>query len=162
MGVKKFNPRRVSADRDYLSDKQMRAAYRNYMYRYETQEAKMIRRGERMNDEMLSFGSYKATRRAFVEDLQSKGKRVININQSIVSEQQYEFSRTQARGIRDIAESYDIEPLKGQSILSLRSGQAIRNEDLSLINNALKEQHPDWTGSQRARFITDNIFADSE
>ena len=161
MGVKR-NPRRISSEREYLSPKQMRAAYRNYMNRYEAQEAKMLRRGERMNDEMMTFGSYKATRRAYVEDLQSRGKRVININQSIVSDQQYEFSRLQARGIKDIAETYNIENLKDQSILKLRSGQAIRNEDLSLINNALKEAHPDWTGAQRARFITDNVFADSE
>ena len=161
MGVKK-DSRRITFEKDYLSPKQMRAAYRNYMYRYEVQEQKMLRRGQRMNDEMMTFGSYKATRRAYVEDLQSRGKRVININQSIVSDQQYEFSRLQARGIKDIAESYGIESLKDQSILRLRSGQSIRNEDLSLINNALREQHPDWTGAQRARFITDNVFADSE
>lgn len=141
-----------------LSVKQMKNAYRNYVKRYNVQRSKMARRGLKMYDEhKLTYSEYKMNRRALVEQMKSEGKRIININQTIASTQQYEFSLEQAKGLRKAGEELDLE-LSNESILQLRSGRDVRNEELSLINNALKDKYPDMTGTQRAKWITDNIF----
>lgn len=143
-----------------LSKKQMYNAYRNYLQRYNTQAEKMVRRGTYMHDDKLTYNEYKMVRRAKVEELRDSGRRVININQTIVSEQQYEFSMSQAKGLREAGKELGLE-FEGESLMKLRGGRDIRNEDLSLINNALKDKYPDLSGVQRAQWIKDNIFGDS-
>jgi len=143
-----------------LSKKQMYNAYRNYLSRYVKQEAKMIRRGTSMHDDKLTYSEYKMVRRAKVEELKAAGRPVWNINQTIVSEQQYEFSMSQAKGIREASAKLGVD-LGEQSLMEIRGGRDIRNEDLSLINNALKDKYPELSGVGRAKWIKDNIFGDS-
>ena len=143
-----------------LSKKQMYNAYRNYLSRYVKQEDKMIRKGTAMHDDKLTYNEYKMVRRAKVEQLREAGRPVININQTIVSEQQYEFSMAQAHGLREAGRELGLD-FQTESLMKLRGGRDIRNEDLSLINSALKEKYPDLSGVGRAQWIKDNIFGDS-
>lgn len=144
-----------------LSKKQMERAYKNYQDRYEAQAQKMRNKGLAMHDKReLTFSEYKMTRRAFVDELRAAGRPIININQTIVSKQQYEFSMEQARGIREAGSKLGLD-LQSQSLVSIRGGRKVRNEDLSLINNALKEEYPQLSGVERAQWIKENIFGDS-
>lgn len=144
-----------------LSKKQMYNAYRNYLSRYVTQANKMVRKGTYMHDDKLTFNEYKMVRQAKVDELREKGKPIININQSIVSEQQYEFSMEQARGLREAASELGLD-FQEESLMKIRGGRDVRGEDLTAINNALKMKYPLLSGTERAQWITDNIFGDSE
>lgn len=140
-----------------LSTKRQYKAYQNYLERYYTQKAKMERRGTYMYDpHVMSFDDYLTARDSLIEEGQE-----ININQTIVSKQQYEFTREQGRALKDVGEKLGLE-IGSENLMNLRGGGAIRNEDLSLINEKLKELYPGWTGLQRAEYITDNIFFGSK
>lgn len=147
-----------------LSKKQMYNAYRNYISRYTKQKEKMIRKGTYMYDShMMNYEEYKAVRKAYVDEQKAKnpGEKVININQTLVSKQQYEFSREQAIGIREAGKELGLD-FEEETLMKIRGGRDIRNEDLSLINNALKDKYPALTGTERSQWITDHIFGDSE
>ena len=144
-----------------LSKKQMYNAYQNYLSRYTRQADKMIRRGTYMHDDKLTYSEYKMVRRAKIEQMKDEGKRLININQTIVSEQQYEFSMAQAKGLRSAGQELGLG-FADESLMKLRGGRDLRNEDLSLINSALKEKYPELSGIQRAEWIKENIFGGSE
>jgi hypothetical protein len=163
MGVKKGKSKNAYLREQGLSKKQMNNAYRNYLERYNRQKEKMIRKGTYMHDDILTYEEYKATRRAFIEEQKAKNpdKKVININQSIVSAQQYEFSMEQAKGLREAGKDLGLD-LSEESLMKLRGGRDIRNEDLSLINNALKEKYPALSGIERSKWITEHVFGDSE
>ena len=133
---------------DYLSKKQMHNAYINYKRRYRAKEKSMKRRGLEMADRMLNKAEYQMVR----AELVSEGV-TININQTIVSNQQYEYSQSIARQFKKVAEEFDLK-WKDVTITQIRTGEI----DVSGINNALKEQFPEMTGKQRAKWISHEVF----
>lgn len=140
-----------------LPEERLWKSYQNYLERYMRQKEKMENRGTSMYDPRpMSFDDYCAARDALIESGQE-----ININQTLVSHQQYEFTYQQGRALRDTARELGLE-IGDENLMVLRGGGDIRNEDLSLINNKLKELYPEMTGIERAKYITDNIFFGSK
>lgn len=133
---------------NYLSKKQMHNAYINYKRRYRAKEKSMKRRGLEMADRILNRAEYEMVRAEAVAE-----GRTININQTIVSNQQYEYSQDIARQFKRVSEEYDLE-WKNLTITQIRTGDI----DVSGINNELKERFPEMTGKQRAKWISHEVF----
>ncbi len=126
----------------------MHNAYINYKRRYRAKEKSMKRRGLEMADRMLNRSDYELARAMAVND-----GITININQTIVSEQQYEYSQAVARRFKKVSEEYDLE-WKDKTITQIRTGDV----DVSGLNDMLKEQFPEMTGKQRAKWIGHEVF----
>ena len=126
----------------------MHNAYINYKRRYRAKEKSMKRRGLEMADRMLNRSDYELARAMAVAD-----GITININQTIVSEQQYEYSQDVARRFKRVSEQYDLE-WKDKTITQIRTGDV----DVSGLNDMLKEQFPEMTGKQRAKWIGHEVF----
>lgn len=133
---------------NYLSKKQMHNAYINYKRRYRAKAKSMKRRGLEMADRMLNKAEYEMVRAEIVSD-----GITININQTIVSNQQYEYSQSIARQFKKVSEKYDLE-WKNLTITQIRMGEI----DVSGFNNMLKEKFPEMTGKQRAKWISHEVF----
>lgn len=115
------------------STKRLDNAYENYKKRYKAKQKMLRKRGFEMADEMLTRREYEMVRKAYVDE-----GRKTNINQTIVSDQAYEYSQKTARQFKSVAERFDLE-WKNKSIMELRKAEI----DVSGINELLKEQHPD-------------------
>ena len=133
---------------NYLSKKQMRNAYANYKKRYRAKAKSMKRRNLEMADEMLSRHDYELARAAAIND-----GITININQTIVSRQQYEYSQSIARQFKRVSEEFDLE-WKNVTITQLRMGEI----DVSGLNRMLKDQFPNMTGYDRQKWISYEVF----
>lgn len=130
------------------TSKRLDNAYANYKKRYKAAQKQLKKKGYDMADTMLTKREYKMVRQAYVDEGQK-----ININQTIVSDQKYEYSQKTARRFKATAEKYDLE-WKNKSITELRKGGI----DVSEINEILKEEYPDWTGTQRQQYISYEVF----
>lgn len=128
--------------------KRLDNAYANYKKRYRAKKKMLKKKGYEMADDMLTKREYTMVREAY----QDEGVK-ININQTIVSDQAYEYNQKTARRFKATAEKYNLE-WKDKTITELRKGEI----DVSLINDILKEEYPDWTGSQRADYISYEVF----
>ena len=133
---------------NYLSKKQMHNAYINYKRRYRAKEKSMKRRGLEMADKMLNKAEYEMVRAEAVAD-----GLTININQTIVSNQQYEYSQDIARQFKRVSEEFDLE-WKNLTITQIRTGEI----DVSGLNQSLKERFPEMTGKQRQQWISYEVF----
>ena len=126
----------------------MHNAYINYKRRYRAKEKSMKRRGLEMADRMLNRADYELARAMMVADGVE-----ININQTIVSEQQYEYSQSVARRFKRVSQEYGLE-WQDKTITQIRMGEV----DVSGLNDMLKEQFPEMTGKQRAKWIGHEVF----
>lgn len=125
-------------------------AYANYKKRYKAKEKMLNKKGYEMASEMMTKREYKRIRKLYMEEQGIK----ININQTIVSDQAYEYSQKIARQFKKVAEEYNLD-WKNQTITELRKGVKV---DVSALNEALKEEHEDWTGKQRQEYISHEVF----
>lgn len=131
------------------SSKRLDNSYANYVKRYKAKEKMLKKKGYQMASKMIkSKKMYKAVREAYIEE-----GRTININQTIVSDQAYEYSQKTARRFKATAEKFNLD-WKDKKITELRKGEV----DVSAINELLKEQYPDWTGKDRANYISHEVF----
>ena len=126
----------------------MHNAYMNYKRRYRAKAKIMDKKGLKMAMPMLNRSDYELARAMAVNDGVT-----ININQTIVSRQQYEYSQDVARRFKRVSEEHDLE-WKDLTITEIRKGAV----DVSAINNMLKENYPDMTGKQRAKWISHEVF----
>lgn len=133
---------------NYLSKKQMHNAYINYKRRYRAKAKSMDKRGLEMVDDMMSKAEYEKVRADYV----SRGI-TININQTIVSDQQYEYSQDIARQFKRVSKDFNLE-WKDKTITQIRMGEV----DVSGLNDMLKEQFPQMTGKQRQQWISYEVF----
>lgn len=134
--------------RKYNMSVRLDKAYKNYVKRYKEKSASLKKRGYDMVSRMLTKREYKYNREAYVRE----GIK-ININQTMVSEQAYEYSQKTARRFKETAEKYDLK-WKNDSVLSIMKGTI----DVSGINDWLKEQYPDMTGADRQQWISYEVF----
>lgn len=134
--------------RKQKKNKRLDNAYANYKKRYKAKAKLLKRHGYEMADKMLTKREYKMVRQGYVDE-----GRKVNINQTIVSDQAYEYSQETARRFKKTAEKFDLT-WKNKSVMELRKAEI----DVSEINNQLKELYPDWTGSQRADYISNEVF----
>ena len=115
--------------RKYSMDKRIEKAYLNYEKRYEAKKKSLEGRGYMMADKKLTRREYEMVRKAYVESGVEK-----NINQTIVSDQAYEYSQKTARQMKATATKFNLD-WKDKTITELRKGSI----DVSGINNSLKE-----------------------
>ena len=134
--------------RKYDMSKRMDKAYANYQKRYRQKAKTLSNKGYSMADTMLTKREYEMVRKAYVESGVT-----ININQTMVSDQAYEYNQKTARRFKRVAQKYDLD-WKDLSITELRKGGV----NVSEINELLKEEYPDWTGYQRAEYISHEVF----
>lgn len=131
------------------SSKRLDNSYKNYVKRYKAKEAMLKKKGYNMASKMIkSKKMYKAVREAYIEE-----GRTININQTIVADQAYEYSQETARRFKATAEKFNLD-WSDKTITELRKGGV----DVSSINERLKEEYPDWTGKDRADYISYEVF----
>lgn len=86
------------------STKRLDNAYANYVKRYEAKKAMLRKKGYEMADTKLTRREYEMVRRAYVNE-----GRKTNINQTIVSDQAYEYSQKTARQMKKTAIKFDLE-----------------------------------------------------
>lgn len=130
------------------STKRLDNSYTNYVKRYKAKRKMLHKKGFEMADTMLTKREYQMVKDAYI-----RAGRKTNINQTIVSDQAYEYSQKTARQFKKVAEEYDLE-WKDKSITELRKGEI----DVSGINDMLKEMYPEWTGSDRRDYISYEVF----
>ena len=109
--------------------KRLANAYDNYKRRYKAAQKQLKKRGYDMASEMMTKREYERIR-----DIYRREVTTVNINQTIVSDQKYEYSQDTARRFKRTAEEFGLE-WKDMKITELRKGGI----DVSAINNALKE-----------------------
>ena len=109
--------------------KRLGNAYKKKKKRYEAKQVSLRRRGYRMADKKLTRKEYDMVRKAYVESGVEQ-----NINQTIVSDQAYEYSQKTARQMKETAKKFNLD-WKDKTITELRKGEI----DVSGINNSLKE-----------------------
>ena len=126
----------------------MHNAYINYKRRYRAKAKSMKRRGLEMADRILNRAEYEMVRAEAVAD-----GLTININQTIVSNQQYEYSQDIARQFKRVAKDFNLE-WKDKTITQIRMGEI----DVSGLNDMLKEKLPKMTGKQRQKWISYEVF----
>ena len=136
--------------RKYTMSKRMDAAYKNYKERYRAKAKAMKRRGLKMESPMMNKREYKMVRKAYVEQEGVK----TNINQTIVSDQQYKYSDKTARHLKKFAKEHDLDTKK-LSIAEIRQGKGLPAE-LSKLNEELKEQG--LSGRERRDYISYEVF----
>lgn len=130
-------------------NKRLDNAYNNYKKRFEEAQKQFAKKGKTMYDDILmSKSEYLTNRQLLIDEGYTK-----NINQTIVSAQKYQYSQKMARRIKEGAKKLGLD-YKDISIYELRQGAI----DLSAINNQLKADHPDWTGKQRAKYISHGVY----
>lgn len=117
------------AKRKYKMSKRLEKAYENYTKRYEAKKKSLSKRGYEMADKKLNQREYEMVREAYINEGVSE-----NINQTIVSDQAYEYSQKTARRFKATAKKFDLE-WKSMSITELRKGGI----DVSELNDRLKE-----------------------
>lgn len=132
-------------NRKYSMTKRLEKAYKNYEKRYEAKQASLSRRGYQMADKKLTRKEYDMVRKAYVESGVEQ-----NINQTIVSDQAYEYSQKTARQMKSTAKKFNLE-WKDKTITELRKGEI----DVSGINNSLKEM-----SDQEREALFDTLPAD--
>lgn len=158
-------------------NKKQRNSYRDYLKRYHKQKKYMESRGEQMADRTnkpLSQDEYELAK----EQLKQQG-RTTSINAKIVSEQAFKVSRRvvmaykqkvkeileaqkheKPESIYQIVANEEIEELiksnKEQKIREFMLGN--KTMDLSLINDILKLEQPNWTGYDRQEYISHYVF----
>ena len=140
---------KIKTKKKKKASKRLENAYENYKKRYRAAKKKLKKHGYNMADTMLNKREYLMVREAY----QDEGV-TININQTIVSEQTYEYSQKTARQFKEVAEKYDLE-WKDTTITELRKGI---NVDVSALNEKLKDEFPDWSGKQRQEYISYEVF----
>lgn len=104
-------------------------AYENYKKRYRAKEDMLERKGYSMASRMMSKRMYLAAREDKIEDGVTT-----NINQTLVSEQAYEYSQKTAKQFKKVGQEFDLK-WKNKSIIELRKGGV----DVSKLNNYLKD-----------------------
>ena len=134
--------------RKYDMSKRLDKAYANYQKRYRDKSKTLAKKGYGMVSRMLTKREYMYNRQAYIDEGVT-----ININQTIVSDQAYEYNQKTARRFKRVAQKYDLD-WKDLSITELRKGGV----NVSEINELLKEEYPDWTGYQRAEYISHEVF----
>lgn len=90
--------------RKYTLGKRLDKAYENYSKRYDAKQKQLEKRGYSMADTKLNKREYNMVRTAYVNDGIKK-----NINQTIVSDQAYEYSQKTARQMKKTAIKFDLE-----------------------------------------------------
>lgn len=134
--------------RKYTLRARLDKAYENYKKRYKAKKKMLKKKGYDMASDMMTKREY-----IRIRDIYQREVTTININQTIVADQAYEYSQKTARQFKRVAEEYNLE-WKGKSITQLRKGEI----DVSSINELLKEKYPDWTGTQRQEYISYEVF----
>ena len=138
----------MKTKRKYELKERMNKAYANYKKRYREAKKQLKKKGYEMADTMLTKREYKMVRDAYVRE-----GTTTNINQTIVSDQKYEYSQKTARRFKDTAEKFNLE-WKDKSITELRKGGI----DVSEINDLLKDEYPEWSGYDRQKYISYEVF----
>lgn len=135
------------------SKKMYEKLYLDYINKYTNTANRMSSKNMNMVSDVMSFAEYKATRETYIDN----GVKT-NINRNIVKDQQYQFSAKVARALRNAAKENNYSWIN-ESIANLRQGIGV---DLTLENDKLKREHPDWNSYQRANHITNYIFGGSK
>lgn len=134
--------------RKYNMTKRLDKAYANYKSRYKKKEASLKKKGYNMVSRMLTKREYMFNRQAYVNEGVTT-----NINQTMVSEQAYEYSQKTARRFKKTAQEHNLK-WKDKSIMDIMKGDI----NVSEINEWLKETYIDWTGMDRQKWISHEVF----
>ena len=137
--------------RKYTMSKRMDAAYENYKKRYRAKAKAMKKRGLEMESPMMNKREYKMVRKAYVEQEGVK----TNINQTIVSDQQYKYSEKTARHLKKWSKENKRADTKDLSIAEIRQGKGLP-EELVKLNEELKGQG--LSGKERQEYISYEVF----
>lgn len=133
--------------------KRLENAYQSYLKMYRAKQRSMRKRGMEMFDKKLTKREYMLNRKLLIEEMKEETGKAININQTLVSEQQYKYNRTTGRRFLATAKKVGLE-WSDSKLREIRAGKI----DVSLINERLKIQNPEWSGKERAQYIAYEVF----
>lgn len=133
-------------------NKRLDNSYKNYKKLFKEAKYKFAKKGKKMDDDKLLTKSEWLTQRMTLIDAGHK----TNINQTIVSAQKYKYSQELARRIKEGAKKVGLDYEK-KSIYAIRQG-VIEGDDLSAVNEQLRDDHPDWNGYRRSHYIAHEVF----
>ena len=128
--------------------KRSTTSYRDYVKKYRAMEERLDKKGLKPESALMNKKLYQEVKR----DMKENGV-TTNINRTIVQEQSFQYSYKTARRWRETARDLDLD-WQDISITQLRSGDI----DLSGMNDILKITEPTWTGKQRQKYISYNVF----
>lgn len=128
--------------------KRLANAYENYKKRYKAAEKQLRKHGYEMASEMMTKREYERIRDIYIREVTT-----ININQTIVADQKYEYSQKTAKRFKTTAEKFNLD-WKDKTIRELRKGGI----DVSKLNDRLKEEFPEMTGTERQKYISYEVF----
>lgn len=120
--------------RKYTMNKRLDKAYENYTKRYTEMANRLAKKGYSMYDKnMLTRREYEMSREA----LKAEGV-TININQTLVSEQAFEYNKATALRFKHTAQKFDLD-WKDYKIEELMKGK----QDISALYKELKSKTDD-------------------
>lgn len=122
--------------------------YANYLEQYAKQRNKLESKGNVMASEVLTEAEWKQQ----VEMRKLEGQK--NINREIVRAQSYQYSLQTARRFRKTIKEHNLTDYSKLSVEDIRTGKF----DLTYLNETLKNEFPDFTGADRAAWISYEVF----
>lgn len=155
----------------YSMENRLKKAYKNYSERYDKKAASLKKKGLQMMDKKLNEKEYLMNREGYINEGVTT-----NINQTMVAAQAYAYSAETARRFKKIAKEAEAKgkelSWKDLSLSELRQGGRIKeidsfndviyeeglDVDVSSLNEDLKAEHPGWTGKQRQKYISHEVF----
>lgn len=140
-----------------ISGKTARRWYESYVRQFTAAKEKL---GDKMYDQnMMTFNEYMSNRKTYKDMGITQ-----NINRQLVTDQSYEYTMTNAMNLKKIAGEYGFDTIAEANVRDIMKGDIDLSEAqgnrtfLTELNEALKNAHPDWTGSYRASFISHAVY----
>jgi len=145
--------RKYKSLRTYLNARK-RKEYNRYRKKYREIEQRLHKKGLEPYDNLpYTYQEYFSNKK---EIINRKGTE--NVQRKMLNEQMYKFSYEQAIRLRKSAIQRGYEDIAEMSINEIRTGMEFDLTFLSDINEELKEMHPDWSGTQRKKYIEQEWF----
>ena len=144
--------RRYKNKRTYLNARK-RKEYNKYLRIYREKRKKLEDKGLTPYDQIeYSYQEYFTLKKSLQEDCYD------NIQRTLIQKQLYKYSYETVMAMRKSARENNRNEILDLSVGQLRTGDDFDLDFLSDINEALKEEHPEWTGKDRAKWIRREWF----
>ena len=144
--------RRYKNKKTYLNAKK-RKEYNRYLRNYRQKRKKLEDKGLTPYDSIeYSYQEYFTLKKSLQEDGYD------NIQRNLIQKQLYKYSYETVMAMRKAAREKNRDDILELSVEQFRTGEDFDLDFLSDINEALKEEHPEWTGKGRAKWIRKEWF----
>ena len=139
--------RRYKNKKTYLNAKK-RKEYNRYLRNYRQKRKKLEDKGLTPYDSIeYSYQEYFTLKKSLQEDGYD------NIQRNLIQKQLYKYSYETVMAMRKAAREKNRDDILELSVEQFRTGEDFDLDFLSYINEALKEEHPEWKGKGRSKWL---------